>query len=199
MIAFLISFNAVPELSPKNHLVHVHGIFRNNSWDGSQAYIVDQEILSNLWEEIHGAKITWIARPVAWKDAIEYMTKHTVKEYPETSKLGFRIMTSKGWLPDNMELVRRLIVKGVTYERAHIPGFEEKNIWMKVEKNIERWLVGENTLLTRFQEGETVYIKGNEVITLEKAETYDLTEYALMIGLLKIEDLKENKQMLKAS
>lgn len=94
----------------KEGLTHLHLVYRG--------HFMSQRWLSDTWNELHGAKIVWIAKLYTWKLA-KHLAKYFIKE-------GFgRFWTSWGW-----------VYKGFVgdWKRlVHEKGFMALNYW-------HRWL-----------------------------------------------------------
>jgi hypothetical protein len=178
-----LDYVAVPELSPQKGLIHIHGIMRNNSYIGEDE-IIEKYTLSEWWEKIHGAKITWISAPRSFHDATQYMVKHTIKEYPESSRLGFRALTSKHWLPVNCELVKKLIVKATQKVIMTKAGVEPEEQWSRCNQSMKLWVLGRNTRPLGIVDAEPFYINGEYVFTF-RGKKYKVRDYAMEVGIIK--------------
>jgi hypothetical protein len=169
---YKFEFYAVPEYSPKNKLPHFHGIFRNENWDGKTVMFIKYDAFSNMWEEIHGAKICFLKSIKSMREnLLGYMVKevkHAFKEYPYTSKCGYRVHTSKGWLPENTELVHKILKKAANYSLFYAEDdAAKKEIWKKIDKYFHTWAQGKTTGVMRLRENESFFISGQEVIYIK--------------------------------
>jgi hypothetical protein len=173
-------------LSPENELLHFHMLYRVNSYYPGEDMTVrfpSQKLVSELWDKIHGAKIVYVAFPENVKDCIDYTTKHIVKEYPITSKLGFRPLVSKGWLPGGWQIVRRIICKA-TMDSIN-KGKPKEDAWKLMGLMVDGWLRGQATIQFKMN-SETISIQHKFVFT--KNGVYDLKVYAEKIGIKKPEE-----------
>jgi hypothetical protein len=207
-------FYAVPEYSPKNHLPHIHGIFRNENWDGKTVILIKFKELSDMWNEIHGAFRVRIESVKVMQDALAgYISKevrhafidnsavskgikHSVKEYPVTTKCGYRVHTSKGWLPENTELVHKILKKAANFSINNIFEADKKEIWKKIDKYFRFWAMGRATGIMRIRESEPFYIDGQKVIFIKGGVT-SIELYGYDLGLLKIDIKIKNKDGIK--
>lgn len=84
------------EISPVNHLLHMHGFFRLQA----PYYAADlHKMVSEHWEKIHGAKVVWIKDLWDVDGAVKYDVKHAVKNYLAEGYNSMRLIKSKGWWP----------------------------------------------------------------------------------------------------
>lgn len=112
------------------------------------------------------------------------MVKHEFKEYPESSKVGYRVSTTRGWLPKNCEIVSKLLKKGVNWAIYYHEEPDVKEIWNKVDISFKNWAKGMPTYPIRIRENEPFFIQGQEVNLLD-GRIYGILEYAVMVGIVK--------------
>jgi hypothetical protein len=179
---------AVPEISPKNELFHFHGIFRWVNWDGKKNQLIDWADLSEIWNEIHGA---WNVRLRAingarfMREKVRYACKHAFKEYPDMSKCGMRVSTSKGWLPKNTENVHRIMKRAGNISIMKAESKEEREkIWNRIDRNFLNWAGGKPTVPMSIVENAVFYIKNQKVYVIEGGE-YETEEFCRLTGITK--------------
>lgn len=139
-----VEYCVIPELSPKNDLVHLHGCYRSNDFEclTDLHYWPTAYEISKKWEQYHGAvrvefEAVWDTGLNLW---IGYMCKHMAKQYPYSSEQGLRVMTSHGWLPENFELARSLICKNT--KRMIEEGAEVNASWLIADELVRDWSAG---------------------------------------------------------
>jgi hypothetical protein len=177
-----------PEVAPKNELVYLHCCYRSNDMEclTDLHYWPTGVEVSEAWEKFHGAKII-LFEPV-WEKGrgqwINYMSKHIVKEYPETSKLGFRMLTSHGWLPENCELVHVILSKH-TAQSIRAGDMELETAWALNEMYFKSWAEG-SLIDSLYVNSKGFELKGQSMI-------YDGLEYPVKIGavILGVKKVKE--------
>ena len=133
---YKFEYIASPEYSPKNHLLHLHGVMRTEQ-------IIPHKVMSEQWDRIHGAPIVYIKKVRSEKGAIRYCVKHMLKEYPEAVGFKGRLLVSGGWPPKNAGLVRKVLVRWAL-ERVDVYG---KHYWAVMNDMYKRWCMGEQLLL----------------------------------------------------
>lgn len=93
----IFEYVAIPELTPKRGLLHLHAIVRTSEW-------LNEDYLKDLWRKIHRANEIDCRQLGSTEEDIErvskYCAKHLVKQYGDTA-LKCRPLISKGWLPEN--------------------------------------------------------------------------------------------------
>ncbi len=157
-----IEYCGAPELSPQRGLLHLHGIMVGG--------FIPHGKLSELWGKIHNAPIVYIRDVRGVHGIIEYIVKHTVKQYVDGGR--GRLLISKGWLPKGWELVQKLLVKrGLMYE-----GVMGKKIWADNRERYEKWCGGHKIA---FNLGPTLFSAEMEVIRCRMGDSdwADLSEY----------------------
>jgi hypothetical protein len=187
---FVGAYFAVAELSPVNQLVHLHGLIRNDDWFlddpavGNYEKPFNQAQLSYLWEDIHGAYIVWIEKPVSMQDVIDYMVKDVIKEYPDTSNKGFRVMVSDNWLPENYKIVRTILHKN-THIKCLFDEDADKSIeYALMYETYLSWARGEMIQTFSLNNRKEYGIRGQKVY--DKNRFLSLIEHGQNLRIVKI-------------
>lgn len=126
----------------------------------------------------------------AVKDERIMVVNHKFKEYPESSKVGYRVSTTRGWLPKNCEIVNKLLKKGANWAIYHAVEPDIKEIWNKVDSSFKNWAKGMPTVPIRIRENEPFFVQGQEVYLLN-GDVYGILEYAIELGMIDLSKLPD--------
>jgi len=96
------------EISPKHHLLHLHGFYR--LFEPKQSAEL-HKILSDKWGRLHGAPVVWVQDIYSVEGLIKYNLKHALKNYSTLEFGNMRLLKSHGWLPENWKKVQGVLVK----------------------------------------------------------------------------------------
>lgn len=184
------------EDSPKNNLTHVHGLVRSNEIGclTDIRYWPNENNVSEHWNTYHSATI--IEMEQLWDNGmgkwIDYMAKHMGKEYPNSSKAGYRIMFSRGWLPENSNLARKLIYKDCSQACEKIEDIDfRKGRWGLASVMVKDWASGMNIDCLCVNERQ-FELKGQNI--KYGGKNYDIEQFSYDIGVIKDLDLNKIKQ-----
>ncbi|MFC1962497.1 hypothetical protein ACFLWB_00620 [Chloroflexota bacterium] len=88
-------------------LLHLHGLIRSKAG----VPIFSAQLLSRLWDEIHGAKIVNLGEVKGIEKVEKYIVKHMIKECPAEFGYRGRLLMSQYWMPKVWALVRNMLMK----------------------------------------------------------------------------------------
>ena len=162
---YKLSYIACTELSPNKGLMHLHGMFRG-------VKLPDHALLKDIWSRLHNAPIVWIQSCWDKDNVVDYAVKHVVKQYPETSRNGQRLMLAKDWMPKNYQVVKKLLNAAAL--KMIMDGIGSKQVWERVNEVFYRWCRGLQTPPFEYK-GNTHWIK-NQAVTINGI-TSDLKGY----------------------
>jgi len=95
-LGYSLEYCGVLELSPKNHLLHWHVLFRVKGG----YFPITRRKLGDMWNEIHNAFAVDIKNINKGKELVEYINKHMVKSVLNSEgEIRNKFLVSKGWLP----------------------------------------------------------------------------------------------------
>lgn len=156
----------VPEISPKNRLLHLHGFYRLVV---PMQAVQLHEILSELWDNIHGAPVVWVQDIYSAKGLMIYNVKHALKNYIQPESM--RMLKSKGWLPVGWKEVLKVLVRWAlehgakwTYDKDYLDDFQGEYVafaWDILKEYVFRWCNDE--IITLEFRDVTVEIRGDYI------------------------------------
>jgi hypothetical protein len=156
------------EISPKNHLLHLHGFYRLVE---PMSAVKLHSILSPFWSEIHDAPVVWVQDIYSAGGLLKYNVKHALKNYATLEFGDMRMLKSKGWLPKGWKEVTKILVKWALEHGAKW-GFDSEGLedfqgdyvayaWDVMKEYIYRWCNDELVVLD-FQDS-VVEIWGEDI------------------------------------
>lgn len=95
------------EISPKSHLLHLHGFYRLMKPLSSAEL---HSLLKEYWGRIHGAPVVWVQDIYSYEGLAKYNVKHALKNYHTLRHSKMRLLKSKGWLPLGWKQAQRMMV-----------------------------------------------------------------------------------------
>jgi hypothetical protein len=168
------------ELSPNNHLIHLHGFMRFEKY---YSFSDIHEKLSKHWGDIHNSPVVWVKDMWDVKGAIAYDVKHTLKNYiGERFEYGGRpprILCSKGWLPPGWRKVQKEINRWASEKVDWVPEEDDivKESYYAHEYVPFKWEVAKD-MMQKWCEGQEVYLERMGIFTeLLWGDTISILEY----------------------
>lgn len=143
-----LEYDGTLEYSPKNHLLHWHGLFRIKGGyflcAMNETEKKGRRILGDDWNKYHGAFVVQIKPVKNNKELRKYIIKHMMKEYiGEGDDIRNKFLFSKGWMRKGWKeaegIARLWTLGGLEPDGGLDTIYMDKEKWDLVNEIMKAW------------------------------------------------------------